>query len=212
MKTAADALVVAAGPATYKAPRRPRTTTDGEEVEAHEHNAPRGQTQPPPGARPALLSEVARPQGRLVAPACPCGGVPSLVPVVMVQVAAHDDASLLPALADTVGGAGGEEGGGARGALTGKEQWLMTLVEQLRGRSELPDKLSRLEMAVIGCFIAKREVTEIVLLQLGGVWVSPDECAATTVDTYARVPGLLFENFVCCSHFAGVLASVHGGI
>ena len=74
--------------------------------------------QKPPllGMRPALLSEVAGPLGRLVALACPSGGVPALVPVVMVQVAAHDDATgLLPPLANAFGGAGGEGGGGARG-------------------------------------------------------------------------------------------------
>ena len=52
--------------------------------------------------RPAPLSEVAGPQDRLVAPACPCGAVSSLVPVVMVQEAANDDATIFFLLSQTL--------------------------------------------------------------------------------------------------------------
>ena len=45
--------------------------------------------------RPAPLSEFAGPQGGLVAPSCPCGGVLSLVPVVIVQEAADDDTTIV---------------------------------------------------------------------------------------------------------------------
>ena len=61
-----------------------------------------GQTQPSPGMRPAPLLEVAGPQGGLGAPAYPCGGVPSLVPVIMVQEAAHDDATIAFLLSQTL--------------------------------------------------------------------------------------------------------------
>ena len=48
---------------------------------AHSWTALRGARRQPPGT---LRHTIAGPQGGLVAPACPCGGVPSLVPVVMV--------------------------------------------------------------------------------------------------------------------------------
>ena len=68
----------------------------------------------------AASTEVAGPQGRLVVPACPFGGVLALVPVVMVQEVVHDDAGLPLPLANAVGAAGGEGGGGARRSwLTG---------------------------------------------------------------------------------------------
>ena len=63
-----------AEPATCKAPGGPKTATDG----------------------------VKDRQGRLGAPACPCGGVPPPVPVVMVQEAAHDDATIAFLLSQTL--------------------------------------------------------------------------------------------------------------
>ena len=71
------------------------TRQEGSEGEVHEEcGAPRGPKPPLPGTRLASLSEVAAPQGRLVVPTCPCGGVSAVVPVVMMQVAAHDDATV----------------------------------------------------------------------------------------------------------------------
>ena len=65
------------------------TREEDSEGEVHdEYTAPRGRKPPLWEMRPAPLSEVAGPQGRLVVPACPCGGVLALVPVVMVQEAA----------------------------------------------------------------------------------------------------------------------------
>ena len=69
-----------------------RVRKEGEEQCTYD--ALQGLSAPLPGTRPAPLLEVAGLQGRLVVPACPCGGVPSLVSVVMVQEAAHDDASV----------------------------------------------------------------------------------------------------------------------
>ena len=71
-------------PEQHNAPRGPTTASamEGEVREVYE--VLREQKPPLPGMRPAPLSEVAGPLGRLVAPACPSGGVPALVPVVMV--------------------------------------------------------------------------------------------------------------------------------
>ena len=83
--------------------QRGLTTASAMEVEAvGVHVALRGQEHPPPGERPAPLCEVAGPQGGLVATAVPCGGVPSLAPVVMVQEAAHDDATVAFLLAQAL--------------------------------------------------------------------------------------------------------------
>ena len=121
------------------------TRQEGREEEVHvAYVVPREQKRPPPGTRRAPLSEVAGPQGRLVAPACPGGAVPTLAPVVMVQAAAHDDAAVSFLLSQAL--------------LAKKEQWLMTCVEELREHPELRDKLTRLEKGVISWVMAKGEV------------------------------------------------------
>ena len=55
------------------------TRQEGSEGQVHEEYDPSRRLATSPGARPAPLSEVAGPQGRLVVPACPCGVVFSLV-------------------------------------------------------------------------------------------------------------------------------------
>ena len=64
----------------HTAPRGQKTARAEEEEEVHEvYEVLREQKRPPPGERPAPLFEVAGPLGRLDVPACPSGGVPSLV-------------------------------------------------------------------------------------------------------------------------------------
>ena len=134
-----------------------------------QHNAPRGLTtasalegevrevyevpqKPPlPGMRPAPLSEVAGPLGRLVAPACPSGGVPALVPVVMVQEAAHDDATVSYLLSQTLlAEQEAKEVEELEAKLADREHRLLMSVSQLRGRFDLRDQFTRLETQVIG--------------------------------------------------------------
>ena len=121
------------------------TRQKGSEEEVHEeHDAPRG-PKPPLGTWAAPLSEVARPQGRLVVPACQCGGVLALVSVVMVQEAAHDDATISNLLLQTLlAELEAKEVEELEAKLAGKEQWLMTHIEQLRGRPDLHDELDEL--------------------------------------------------------------------
>ena len=87
--------------------------------EDEKNDALRRPEPPPRGVRPAPLSEVARLQGRWVAPACPCGGVPSLVPVVMVQEAAHDDATVSFLLSQTLSAEQEAKEVGGRSCLQG---------------------------------------------------------------------------------------------
>ena len=79
-------------PEQHNAPRGP-TTASAMEVEAHEqYYAPRGQEQPPPGVRPAPLSEVAGPQAAVTV-----GYVAAVAPslaVVPVSDLLHDDATV----------------------------------------------------------------------------------------------------------------------
>ena len=79
----------------HNAPRGPTTASvmEGEVREVYE--VLREQKPPLPRMRPAPLPEVAGPKGRLVAPACPLGGV-------MVQEAAHDDATVSNLLSQTL--------------------------------------------------------------------------------------------------------------
>ena len=138
------------------------TWQDGSEGVVHEvYDAPRGPKPPLRGMRPAPLSEVAGPQGRWVVPACPCGGVPALVPVVMVQEAVHGDATvsylLLQALLAEQEAKEVEE---LEAKLTRTEQRLMTLSGELREHAEVRDRLSRLEMAVVTWVMTKTEVVK----------------------------------------------------
>ena len=54
----------------------------------------REQKPPLPGMRSERLSEALGPQGGLERAVCPCSRFPLLTPVVMVQEAAHDDATI----------------------------------------------------------------------------------------------------------------------
>ena len=76
----AEALHHSSGPPTKKVVER-RERREGEVRE--EHIAPRGQTRPPPGMRPAPLVEVAEPQVVEAARAHSAAGVPSLAPAVL---------------------------------------------------------------------------------------------------------------------------------
>ena len=122
-------------------------------MEAHEqNNALWAQTQPPPGVLPAPLSEVAESQGRLVAPACPCGGVPSLVPVVMVQEAAQDDATIAFLLSQTLLA---KEMEVLEPDLASKEQRLVEEIERDRSSAERPSRDSRVEVAAAWWVLTK---------------------------------------------------------
>ena len=64
------------------------------EVEAHEqHNAPRGQEQPPPGERPAPLSEAAGPQAAVTGGHV-AAGAPSLFVAPVAEHDGFDDATV----------------------------------------------------------------------------------------------------------------------
>ena len=77
----------------------------------------------------------------------------------LVQVSAHDDATISFLLSQTLlAKQEAKEVEEFAAELAGKEQWLMTHIEQLRGRPDLLDDFSRLEMGVIGWFMIKREV------------------------------------------------------
>ena len=119
----------------------------------------REQNPPLPGMRPAPLSEVAGPLGRLVAPACPSGGVPALVPVVLLQEAAHDDATVSYLLSQTLlAEQEAKEVEELEAKLADREHRLMTSTRELRGRYDLRDQFTRLETQVIGWAGVKWEV------------------------------------------------------
>ena len=93
------------------------------------------------------LSEVAGPLGRLVAPACPSGGVPALVPVVMVQ----DDATVSYLLSQTLlAEQEAKEVEELEAKLADREHRLMMSIRELCGRCDLRDQFTRLETQVIG--------------------------------------------------------------
>ena len=146
-------------PVQHDAPRGPTTASamEGEVREVYE--VPREQKPPLPGMRPAPLSEVAGPLGRLVATACPSGGVPALVPVVMVQEAAHDDATVSYLLSQTLlAEQEAKEVEELEAKLADREHRLMTSIRELRGRHDLRDQFTRLEKQVIGWAGIKWEV------------------------------------------------------
>ena len=143
----------------HDAPRGPTTASalEGEVREVYE--VLREQKPPLPGMRPAPLSEVAGPLGRLVAPACPSGGVPALVPVVMVQEAAHDDATVSYLLSQTLlAEQEAKEVEELEAKLADREHRLMTSIRELRGRYDPRDQFTRLETQVIGWAGIKWEV------------------------------------------------------
>ena len=139
----------------HNAPWGP-TTASAMEGEVREvHDVLREQKPPLPGMRPAPLSEVAGPLGRLVVPAF--GGVPALVPVVMVQEAAHDDATvsyLFSQLADQEAKKVEE----FEAKLADREQRLLMSCGELRGRFDLRDQFTRLLTQVIGWAGIKWEI------------------------------------------------------
>ena len=139
----------------HNAPRGP-TTASAMEGEVREVNDVSREQKPPlPGMRPALLSEVARPLGRLVVPACPSGGVLALVPLIMVQEAAHDDASLSQTVLAEQEAKVVEE---LETKLADREQRLLMSCRELRGRYDLRDQFMRLETQVIGWAGIKWEI------------------------------------------------------
>ena len=90
-----------------------------------------------------------RPQGRLVIPACPCGGVPP----------AHDDATVSFLLLQTLlADQEAKEVEELEAKLTRTEHRLMRLTEELRRYPEV--QISRLEMAVISLVMTKTEVVK----------------------------------------------------
>ena len=80
------------GPELHEAPRGPKTDRAVEEEVREEHVALEGQKRPPPGERPAPLSEVAGPQAAVTV-GYVAADVPRLTPVVMEQGPAHDDST-----------------------------------------------------------------------------------------------------------------------
>ena len=144
--------------------------------------------------------------------------------------AAHDDATVSFFLSQTLlAEQEAKEVEELEAKLAGKEQLLMTHVEQLRGRPDLQDELSRHEMGhrlVHGEEEEKEKASDIFLLQLVGVCVLSEEFAASgfawasfsaqlgaSVNSYAGAHGHFFcEPLVTGSHCAGVPASVLGGI
>ena len=146
-------------PEQHNAPRGPTTASAMEGEVRKVHEVLREQKPPLPGMRPAPLSEVAGPLGRLVAPACPSGGVPALVPVVMVQEAAHDDATVSYLLSQTLlAEQEAKEVEELEAELADREHRLMTSIRELRGRYDLRDQFTRLETQVIGWAGIKWEV------------------------------------------------------
>ena len=90
-------------------------------------------------------------------PAC----VEVFLRVVKVQKAAHDDPTVSYLLSQTLlAEQEAKEVEELEAKLAGKEQWLMTHIEQLQGRPDLHDELSRLEMGGIGWIMIKREVVK----------------------------------------------------
>ena len=168
----------------------------------------------PYGDRP--LCEVSGPQGGLVATAVPCGGVPSLAPVVMVQEAAHDDATVAFLLAQALV-AEQEAEEKAREAkelerfqeeLAKRERVLLDEVESRRGSSDF----SPLEYAAIRWAVYKQrggfedeekeeeeeeaqeaeaandEAEDDVVF---GVWVLPDELRLSCLCASGRTIGIV---------------------
>ena len=109
----------------------------------------------------AAGTEVAGPQGRLVVPACPFGGVPALVPVVMVQKVAHDDATVSHLLSQTLlAEQEAKEVEELEAKLADREQQLLMACRELRGRFDLRDQVTLLETQVIGLAGIKREIRQ----------------------------------------------------
>ena len=75
-----------------------------------------------------------------------------------VQEAAHDDATVSILLSQTL--LAEQEAKELEAKLAGKEQWLMTQIELLRGRCDLQDEVSRLEKGLLSWFMIKREVVK----------------------------------------------------
>ena len=80
------------GPVLHEAPRGPKTDRAVEEEVRVEHVALEGQKRPPPGERPAPLSEVAGPEAAVTV-GYVAAAVPRLTPVVMEQGPAHDNST-----------------------------------------------------------------------------------------------------------------------
>ena len=102
----------------HSAPMRLKTARDVEEVEAHEqYNAPRRQEQPPPGERPAPLSEIAGPQAAVTV-GYVAAEAPSLVVAPVAEHDGLDDAAVQYLLQQSSPGSrgGGDGGEGAGGA------------------------------------------------------------------------------------------------
>ena len=70
------------------------TKQEGTEQEVYEEfETTQGKTRPPPGMRPGVLVHLGQPKVVAVT-SCVTAVVPSLLPVVMVHEAAHDDATV----------------------------------------------------------------------------------------------------------------------
>ena len=86
--------------------------------------------------------------------ACPCSGVPLLERPAFVGEVAHDDATVSFLLSQALLAREVEE---LEARVAVREQSLMVLVEELRGRADLPGQLSRLENATISWVSLKWE-------------------------------------------------------
>ena len=133
----------------HTAPRGQKTARAEKEEEVHEvYEVLREQKRPPPGERPAPLFEVAGPLGRLDVPACPSSGVPSLVAVVMVQEAVHDDATVAFLVSQTMlAEKDAKEVEELVADLAKREQKLMEEMERDRASRKRGDPASRVEVA-----------------------------------------------------------------
>ena len=156
-------------PEQHIAPRGP-TTASAMEVEAHEqYYAPRGQGQPPPGVRPAPLSEVAGPQAAVTV-----GYVAAVAPslaVVLVSDMLHDDAtvqfflqqSLLPRAEEEEKAREEAEVKELEDDVALKEGRLLVVLERDRTEAvritrDTWTSLSSVEQAAVHWFLAKEKV------------------------------------------------------
>ena len=150
------------GPEVHEAPRGPKTDRAVEEEVREVNDALEGQKRPPPGVRPAPLSEVAGPQAAVtvgyVAAGVPLLGAPSMA---SPSAEAIDESTLSFLLAENLARVKEKEEVEELVAdLDRKEQKLLEEIERFRASFKRGDRGSRVEAAAAWWFMAKTALAE----------------------------------------------------
>ena len=147
------------------------------------YDAFEGQKRPPPGERPAPLFEVSGPLGRLDVPACPSCGVPSLVAVVMVQEAVHDDATVAFLVSQTMlAEKEAKEVEELVADLDKREQQLLEEIESYRASYKRGAPASRVEVAAAWWWRSKTALAKRATTASPGRYTNTGPAAAQQLD------------------------------